>query len=99
MSMKAWPAKDPDEVLDYGFNWNDTATKPVLEAGETLVTSTFAVIEGDVVIDSSSFVSTGRTTVWLSAGTAATPCVIRNRVTTSGGRTYDQSAKLRIREK
>jgi hypothetical protein len=99
MSMIAWPAKDPDEVLDYGFNWHDTARTPVLETGETILTSSFAVVDGDVVIDSSSFLSTGLTTVWLSAGTAATACVIRNRVTTSGGRTYDQSAKLRIRDK
>jgi hypothetical protein len=97
--MIVWPVKDPDEVLDYGFNWNDTDRTPVLDTGETILTSSWAVVEGDVVINSNSFIASGLVTVWLSAGTAGTACVIRNRVTTSGGRTYDQSAKLRIRSK
>lgn len=94
--MITWPAKDPDEVLDYGFDWAN-ADDPRLEAGETLLTSDFSVASGDVEIDSQDFEATGIATVWLSGGTAGTVCTILNRVTTSGGRTYDQSAKLRIR--
>jgi hypothetical protein len=94
--MLTWPTKDPDEVLDYKLNWAD-AEDPALETGETILTSTFVVVSGDVVIDSSSFVASGLTTVWLSGGTEGTSCVIRNRVTTSGGRTYDASRRLRIR--
>lgn len=96
--MITWPAKDPDEVLDYGFNWS-ADTHPVLETAETILTSSWAVVSGDAVINSSSFLATGLVTVWLSAGTVDTVCVVRNRVTTSGGRTYDQSAKFRIRSK
>lgn len=95
--MLTWPSKDPNEILDYQLNWADP-DDPRLETGETLLTSTFSVVSGDVVIDSSSFVGTGLTTVWLSSGTVGTACVILNRVTTSGGRTYDQSVKLRIRD-
>ncbi len=96
--MLTWPSKDPDEVLDYQFDWAD-ADDPRLETGETLLTSDFSVVSGDVVIDSDDFVGTGLTTVWLSGGTTGTVCIIRNLVTTSGGRTYDAAAKLRIRSK
>ena len=96
--MLSWPKKDPDEVLDYQLDWAD-ADDPRLETGETLSASTWTVVEGDVVIDSSSYVATGLSTVWLSGGTAGTRCVLLNRVTTSGGRTYDQSVILRIRNK
>ncbi len=89
--MLSWPSKDPDEVLDYEIDWTDR-----LITGETITTSTFTVASGDVVKNSSAFVGP-ICTVWLSGGTAGTPCEILNRIVTSGGRTYDQTAKLRIR--
>lgn len=92
--MLTWPAKDPDEVLDYQIDWITNR----LEAAETISTSTWSVIDGDVAIQSSSHAS-GIATVWLTGGTDSTVCVIRNRITTSGGRTYDEAAKLRIRTK
>ena len=45
------------------------------------------------------FVPSGVATVWLSGGTAGMVCIILDRVTTSLGRTYDQSVKLRIKNK
>lgn len=89
--MLVWPSKDPDEVVDYSVNWNER-----LEATETIATSAFTVESGDVVIDDDSNAA-GVCVVWLSGGTIDTPCVILNRITTSFGRTYDQSMKLRIR--
>lgn len=97
--MITWPSKDPDEVLDYELDWADETTGPRLVTGETLLTSDFSVVEGDVVINSELFTADGITTVWLSGGTVGTLCKILNRVTTSGGRTYDQTARLRIRTK
>jgi hypothetical protein len=88
-----WPAKDPNEVLDYDVDWTDR-----LEAGETITTSTFTVASGDVVVDDDSDAA-GVCTVWLSGGTVGTACVILNRIETSEGRIYDQSIKLRIRTK
>lgn len=96
--MLTWPPKDPDEVLDYQLDWADP-DDPRLEVGETLLTSVWSVPTGDVVVDSSDYVATGLSTVWLSGGTAGSKCVLLNRVTTSGGRTYDQSVVLRIRDK
>lgn len=91
--MLTWPPKDPNEVLDYDIDWTDR-----LEDGETISSSTFTVSSGDVEIDSDTDAA-GVTTVWLSGGTDNTTCVILNRITTSEGRTYDQSVKLRIRSK
>ncbi len=94
--MLTWPSKDPNEVLDYQLDWADPYD-PRLEDGELLTGSIHNVVSGDVIIDSSVFDAAGETTVWLSGGSPGNVCVILNRVTTSGGRTYDQSAKLRIR--
>lgn len=91
--MQSWPSKDPNEVLDYQMDWSDR-----LQVGETIVTSNFTIAEGDVVKDSQS-VSGALTTVWLSAGTEGVVNLITNRITTSSARTYDESAKLRIRSK
>lgn len=94
--MLQWPPKDPDEVLDYQLDWADP-DDPRLETGETLTASQYSIVEGDVEINSQTFAESGLTTVWLSGGTSGTLCIVLNRVTTSGGRTYDQSVKLRIR--
>lgn len=101
--MLTWPMKDPNEILDYQLDWADPES-PRLDLSdpahkETLVSSVFSIVEGDVVIESQSFAATGLTTVWLSGGTDGTLCEILNRVETSGGRTYDQSVRLRIRSR
>ena len=92
--MSSWPNKDPDEVLDYQFDW--TAR---LATGEQIVTSAFTVAEGTVVKDSEGFTPQGVATVWLSGGTAGELCLVNNHITTTLGREYDETAKLRIRAK
>lgn len=89
--MDSWPHKDPDEVLDYQFDWTNR-----LEDGETIATSTMLVASGSVTLDSDDK-SGAITTAWLSGGTVDDVCVITNRVTTSANRTYEESAKIRIR--
>lgn len=93
--MQTWPPKDPNEVLDYTVDW---ATNR-LQAGETISTSNFSIVSGDVAINSQPAPANGICKVWLTGGTAGTVSVILNRITTSLGRTYDQSVKLRIRDK
>jgi hypothetical protein len=91
--MQSWPAKDPDEELDYQVDWTLR-----LAAGETIATSTFILAEGDVVLGDTN-ITGAFTTVWISGGTAGGVNTITNRITTSASRTYDKSAKLRIRSK
>lgn len=89
--MHTWPTKDPDEVLDYQFDWTDR-----LEDAETIVTSTFVRASGDVTLGANDTAG-AVTTIWISGGTAGTLSVITNRITTSEGRTYEESAKFRVR--
>lgn len=84
--------KDPDAVLDYGFDW--TAW---LEAGETIATSTWTADEGITVGDSA--IGTGTTKVWLSGGTDGTEYLVTNEITTSAGRTDDRSIRVIVRER
>ncbi|WP_042776620.1 hypothetical protein [Sinorhizobium fredii] len=89
-----WPAvKDPNEVKDYSLDWSD------LLGADTISSSTWTVSEGSgLVVDSSSNTTTA-TTVWLSAGTDVTNYSLLNRVVTAGGRTYDQTVRLKVRDK
>jgi NADPH-dependent ferric siderophore reductase len=98
--MLQWPDKDPNEVLDYELDWADP-DRPRLEAGETLTSSTWSVVTGDVVIDTithpATYTPQGLATVWLTGGTAGSKCELLNRVNTSKGRTYDQTIVLRMK--
>ena len=89
--MLNWPAKDPDEVKDYRINW-----APKLEDGETLTASTWITADGTITIESDSIVGS-HTRIWLSGGADDEQVVLTNRVETSGGRTYEDSVRLRIR--
>jgi hypothetical protein len=88
----SWSApKDPNDVKDYVLDWTQRL------AGDTLITSEWTIVEGEeLVVDSNSYTDT-HTTVWLSGGMDATTAYILNRVTTDGGRTYDQTMKLKIK--
>lgn len=84
----AWPSsKDPDEVLDFVIDWTAAL------AGDTIATSVWSRVDGDVVIGSQSNTTT-RATVWVSGGTHGS--TLLNRITTAGGRTMDQSVFLSV---
>lgn len=90
--MPYWPNKDPDEVTDFDINWTKRLD------GDTIVSSAWTVVNGTVVINSDSESAT-LTKVWLSGGTLGETCELRNRITTAGGRTYDQTVLLKIRKR
>jgi hypothetical protein len=87
-----WPPKDPDEVLDYQVDWSDRLN------GDTLSTSVWTISDPALVEDSSE-ISGDNTIIWLSAGTLGEAYDLLNRVTTTGGRTMDQTVRLRIKAK
>lgn len=82
--------KDPDEVKDYGVNW---AAR--LDEGDTIATSDWIVPDG--IIEDSATNTTTTTTIWLSGGTLGTTYSLVNRITTAGGRTLDQTCKLKVK--
>lgn len=86
--MLTWPAKDPDEVLDY------TWTVP-LDAGDSLATATLTKISGTVVIDSQDDTATGLT-AFLSGGADGEVAEFRGLATTAAGRTFEETILLPI---
>ena len=88
----SWPSKDPGEVLDYQIDWS------ALLDGDTIDSSTFDVLSGSVVVDSSS-IDNVTTTVWLSGGTLNETCTVENTIETVIGRIFQQSVRIRIRER
>lgn len=91
-----WPTKDPDEFLDYGFDWAER-----LEPGETIVTSTWFINEAlpEIELSDESVVSNRYTLVWISGGAVGERYSVTNRLTTSVGRIYDETARIRVRER
>jgi hypothetical protein len=87
----SWPDKDPDEVLDYSLDWSARLVS------DTISTSTWTVPAG--ITKNSDSNTTTTTTIWLSSGVAATAYDILNRITTAGGRTMDQTVKLKVKER
>lgn len=91
MSLK-WPPKDPDEVLDYQIDWSKRVANT-----DAIVSSTWIVPTG-ITKDSDSFTDFA-TIIWLSSGTLDEEYTLTNRVTTTEGRTMDQSVDIKIRTK
>lgn len=93
MTIPTWErTKDPNEVVDYDLDWSDLMTDDT----DTIATSSWTVPAG-ITKDSSSNTTT-RTKVWLSGGTAGETYTLLNRITTAGGRTLDQSVKLKMKD-
>lgn len=86
--------KDPNAVLDYGFDWSDW-----LQSGETIVTSTWINPDG-ITINSSSSLSES-TVAWISGGTAGKTYRLTNRVVTSNSpaRTEDRTLTIEVQER
>lgn len=91
MASKKWPNKDPDEELDYKVDWS------VAIGTDNIVNSIWLVPAG-LVKESDSFTNKA-TTIWLSGGVLGIIYYVTNRIVTNGGRTFDQTVKLKCRAK
>jgi hypothetical protein len=87
----AWPNKDPDEVLDYEIDWSARVLT------DTILTSVWTIPSG--ITKNSDSKTAATTTAWLSGGTLGTTYEILNRIVTAGGRTMDQTVKIKIKAK
>jgi len=88
---KRWPPKDPDEIADYAVDWTQRL------GGDTIAQSSWIVQTG-LIKDSDSKSTTG-TIIWLRSGTLGKTYDVLNRIVTTGGRTFDQTVRLRIKTK
>ncbi len=88
--------KDPNAVLDYGFNWRPEGEE-WLEEDETITSYVITVPTG-ITKDSDSE-SDGVVTVWLSGGTAGENYKVACKITTSSGRTDERSVWIKAVER
>ena len=95
-SGKATIKKDPDDELDYTWDWTDWLD---------LVTDTIAshqILPADpsVTVTSSNLDGTSKmVTALLAGGTAGQTHQVTCRIVTVGGRTVDRSIYLKMRER
>lgn len=88
------PIKDPDSIIDYGFDWTswlDSANS------ETILTSDWILESG--LTEVSKAIAGDVTTVFLSGGEVGYTYRATNRITSSGGRTEDRSMFIPVKEK
>ena len=84
--------KDPDAVLDYGFDWSSW-----LATGETISSHTITTETG-LTKDSDSE-SSGVVTVWLSGGTAGNDYDVACKIETSAGRKDERTITIRVKNR
>lgn len=89
--MRVQFIKDPDNSLDYVWDWADW-----LGASETITTSTWIVQSG--ITQGAISNTTTTATTWLSGGTAGNSYTVTNRIITNQGRIADRTATVRVME-
>lgn len=82
--------KDPDSTEDYTFNWTGHL------GADTISTSEFLLPDGLTQVSVSN--TDTQATIMVSGGTRGRMYRIVNRVTSSGGRQWDQTIRVIIRE-
>lgn len=87
--MQVWANKDPSDVLDYTIDYS------ALLDGDTIASSVWSVDAG-ITIDSDTNTTTNAT-VWVSGGTSGNVYTFTNTITTAGGRTFERSARLTVK--
>lgn len=86
----SWPFKDPDEVLDYSIDWSNR-----IDAGDTISTVTWSFPAGITKVSQS--LAGNVATCFVSGGTEGVAYSIGCRVVTTGGRTMDETVKLKVK--
>jgi len=95
MALKKWPNKDPQERLDYTFDWS-----PRGFPDDVITVFTATVTEGDVQTDGTEILEGGsRTLVWLKAGTDGTTCKVLLHAETSDNRIFEETIQIKIKSK
>lgn len=86
--------KDPDAIVDYTINWARHLDD------DTITLSSFAILEADpdLVIEEDTNTTTSAT-VWLSGGANGQRYSLTNTIETAGGRTLEQTIKIRVKER
>jgi hypothetical protein len=83
--------KDPSEVKDYGRDWTDH-----LDDSDTIAESTWVVETGLTAGDEELIGAVAK--IWLSGGTAGEDYAVTNHVTTTGGREFERTFTVAVRD-
>lgn len=100
MSYK-WPNKDPQDTLDYTFDWSrllgaTTITNVVWEINGTVISGPGQTVDSLTSVNTTS--SPTSTTILLSGGTVNVTYNISCRITSSSGLVVERSARVSIKE-
>lgn len=87
--MESWTDKKVGETLDYSLDW-----KYRIPANDSIQTSSWTVTANLSI--SANTLSSKRTTIWLSGGTAGNYANVTNTIVTAQGRTFIESLRLKI---
>lgn len=96
MALK-WPVKDPDELLDYTLSWAEELTR----LNDEIIDSTWRV-EGDpalTIVNHGIKSDQHLTYVWLEEGTPEARYGVINTIETAGGRVYERTVQLRVKQR
>lgn len=85
--------KDPDDVLDYSIAWATWLEDDTIATSEWLIAPATDLVQPDDQPDTHTDTAA---TVWLEGGTLGLTYAVTNRITTTGGRTKDQTIWLVI---
>lgn len=88
-----YAVKDPSEVLDFTLD----LTAPMTLDADTISTHTVTAATG--ITKASDAATTTTVTAWLSGGTHGVDYPITYRAVTSGGRTYERTIIVRVRNR
>lgn len=90
--MLVWPAKDPDEVLEYAIDWSDRL------GNDAISTATFSLTTAaGMAIDSSDHDNVHRSYVTLSGGIAGSKGKVLCQIVTVNGQTLQQTATILVK--
>ena len=88
MKVLEWPPKDPDEILDFGIDWEQRLEGDFIETSEWLDRGLLEII--------TAWYDSKKTKVWIKGGKADTNYFVTNRVTTARGCIMDQTVTIAI---
>lgn len=93
--MLTWPRRKlGEDPLDFDINWLPRLYDPRTGITDTIANSAWAIVSGTgLTINSNSF-TTARTKVWLSGGTLGQTYLLKNTITSAGGRTEIETTCL-----
>lgn len=86
--------KTPDEVKDYSLDWSKDIGSDIITS---TANSTWSVSPAGVTVTQATLAANGTlTTVWLSGGTAGQVYLVKNKITTTAGRSLSKTFRLLV---